>query len=109
MVTQQVAINMTNEFLKGLKDIGINLKKAYLFGSYARNKQHEHSDIDVALIADEFVGVGPVDIKTFLKILRNYILIHPKTYSTAEFEDGNPFLEEIKKTGIEISINPDFQ
>jgi uncharacterized protein len=78
------------------------LRKVYLFGSYAGQRQHEHSDIDVALVADEFIGVGPVDIKLFISILHNYALIHAKTYSTQEFKEGDPFLEEIKKTGMEL-------
>lgn len=102
MVTQLAAINETKNFLTDLKNIGINLRKAYLFGSYVNQKQHEHSDIDVALVADEFVGVGHIDIKLFLKILRNYKLIHAITYSYLDFEEGNPFLEEIKKNGLEL-------
>ena len=102
MVTQQAAITLTRNFIKDICDIGINLRKAYLFGSFAEHRQHEHSDIDLALVADEFIGVGPVDIKLFVQVLRNYTLIHTKTYSTAEFEEGIPFLDEIKRTGLEL-------
>ena len=75
-----------------------------LFGSYAKNTQHEFSDIDLALAADEFTGVGFIDIKLFVKILKNFINIQPRTYSTEDFYKGDPFIEEIKKTGIEIEI-----
>jgi predicted nucleotidyltransferase len=73
-----------------------------LFGSYANNSQHEPSDIDVALVADEFTGVGFVDIKLIVKTLKNYIIIHPKTYHTEYFFNGDPFIDEIIKTGTEI-------
>jgi predicted nucleotidyltransferase len=105
MVTQQTAIIETKNFIKDLKSIGINLRKVLLFGSFVNQRQHEHSDIDVALVADEFIGVGPVDIKLFVEVLRNYKLIHAKTYSSSEFEEGDPFIDEIKKTGMEIELN----
>jgi uncharacterized protein len=102
MLTQVAAINESKKFIIDLRGIGINLRKAYLFGSYLNQKQHEHSDIDVALVADEFIGVGPVDIKLILKILRNYKLIHATTYSYSDYEEGHPFLDEIKKNGLEL-------
>jgi predicted nucleotidyltransferase len=102
MVTQLAAINESKKFIIDLRNNGINLKKAYLFGSFLNQNQHEHSDIDIALVADEFIGVGPVDIKLFLNILRNYKLIHATTYSNSDFEEGNPFLDEIKKNGLEL-------
>ena len=103
MLTKQVAIDISHKFIEDLKDAGINIRKAFLFGSFANNCQHEHSDIDVAIIADEFTGIGPVDIKLFLNILRNYRTIHAKTYSIDDFNEGNPFLEEIIRIGKEIN------
>jgi predicted nucleotidyltransferase len=102
MVTRDIAIIESKKFILDLRNIGINLRKAYLFGSYLTQKQHKDSDIDVALVADEFIGVGPVDIKLILKILRNYKSIHATTYSNSDYEEGDPFLEEIKKNGLEL-------
>ena len=84
---------------------GLKLKKVILFGSFARNQQHELSDIDVALVADEFIGVGFKDMDLFIDVLKNYVVIQTKTYQTKEFEEGDPFIDEIKKTGIEIKID----
>ncbi len=102
MVTQAAAINDTKKFIIDLRNIGINLRKAYLFGSYLNQNQHEHSDIDIALVADEFIGVGPIDIKLIVSILRKNKLIHATTYSNSDYDDGNPFLDEIKKNGLEL-------
>ena len=102
MVTQASAINDTKKFIIDLRNIGINLRKAYLFGSYLNQNQHEHSDIDIALVADEFIGVGPIDIKLIVSILRKNKLIHATTYSNSDYDDGNPFLDEIKKNGLEL-------
>ncbi len=105
MVTQQFAIETVKKFISDIKKSDLHLYRVFLFGSFANNRQHEHSDIDVALISDEFSGVGFLDIKRFVKILKNYIIIQPKTYSTDYFKNGDPFIEEIINTGIEISID----
>lgn len=104
MVTKEAAIKSVESFAKDVKKLGLDLKKVILFGSFAKNLQHEYSDIDVALVADEFISVGFKDINLFVDVLINYIRIQPKTYSTEDFEEGDPFIEEIKKDGIEIKI-----
>jgi len=105
MVTKQAAIKSVESFAKEIKDSGLNLKRVILFGSFANDRQNEYSDIDVALVADEFIGVGFKDIKLFDDVLINYIQIQPKTYPTDYFRKGDPFIDEIKKYGIEINIS----
>ena len=104
MVNQQSAITTVESFIMDIKKLGLKIRKVILFGSYAKNKQQEYSDIDVAIVSDEFTGVGFEDIKLFVKSLKNYILIQPKTYNTNYFEQGDPFIEEIIRTGIEIKV-----
>lgn len=104
MVTQQAAIDQVKIFLKEVKEQGVHLNRVILFGSVARNQQNEFSDIDVAMVADDFTGVGFIDIKRFVKALRNHYIIQPKTFSTEDFKNGDAFAEEIIKTGIEITI-----
>jgi len=105
MVTQQNALEIARQFSHEVKALGIHLRKVFLYGSYAKNLQREHSDIDIALVADEFIGVGFEDMKLFLPALRKYTIVQPKTYSPRDYEDGDPFIEEIKRTGVEIEIN----
>jgi len=104
VVTQQVTIRTVQSLAKQIMDSGIHLKRVYLYGSFARNQQHENSDIDVALVADEFTGVGFDDIRLFVRYLRKYTMIQARTYSTEYFEQGDPFIDEIKETGIEINF-----
>jgi predicted nucleotidyltransferase len=76
-----------------------------LYGSYSRNKQRKWSDIDIALVADEFKGIGFFDAKLYSGILIKYpeMDIQPRTYNTKDFTPKkDPFVEEILKTGIEI-------
>lgn len=104
MVTKQSAIETVKEFAKDIKSSGIDLKRVILFGSMAADRQHEDSDIDVALVSDDFTGVGFIDIKRIVKSLRKYYIIQPRTFSTQDFNQGDAFTEEILQTGIEIKI-----
>ncbi|SHJ42735.1 Nucleotidyltransferase domain-containing protein [Hymenobacter daecheongensis DSM 21074] len=102
MVTQQSAIEEARQFAAELLQLAIPLRKVILFGSFARNEQHEWSDIDLALVADTFTGFGPEDIRPFVRALVKHCAIEPHTFSPEQFTDWNPFVQEIKRTGIVI-------
>ena len=106
MFTKRAAIERVQNFAKELQATGLHLRKVILYGSYARNSQHKWSDIDVALVADEFTGIGFNDVGYFARInnKKPFILIETKTYPTSYFKKGDPFIDEIKRTGIEIVI-----
>ncbi len=105
MVTQSSAIKIAKEYLKAVRKAGIKVRKAYLFGSYAVNRQHEWSDIDIALVADEFIGVTALDKDAFRKlhILPRFMAIEVHTFPTSRWENGDPFTREILKSGIELN------
>lgn len=102
LFNREAAIDRSKQFIQEIISLKLNLRKAFLFGSYVRNRQTEWSDIDIALIADEFTGFGFEDRKYFAKIniLKPYSMIQTKTYATEYFEKGDPFIDEIVKTGI---------
>ena len=56
MLTQNAAIETVRNFANEIKSCGVNLRNVILYGSFAKGTQHEWSDIDVALVADEFTG-----------------------------------------------------
>ena len=105
MVGQQAAISTVKRFAEAVRKQGIDLKAVILFGSYARGEQQEWSDIDVALVADEFIGVGFEDIKRFIDVTiqQPFLFIESHTFNTREFNQGNPFIEEIRRTGIVVT------
>ena len=102
MVTQATALARVQQFLEEVRQLGVPLRKAILFGSFARNEQHEYSDIDLALVADDFTGAAFIDIKPFVRALVKHVDIEPHTFSPEQFTDWNPFVQEIKRTGIVI-------
>lgn len=108
MFTQKSVISYLKQFADEMLTSGFHLKKMVLYGSYSRNQQHKWSDIDVAIVADEFMGIGYEDVLLFSRHLSKFPKlnsIQPRTYNTNDFTPAkDPFVEEILKTGIEIPI-----
>ncbi|WP_373520629.1 nucleotidyltransferase domain-containing protein [Aquiflexum sp.] len=80
------------------------IESAYIFGSYAKGKSNDDSDIDLALIFTKLDDSKRFDIQVQLMLLASEIdsRIEPHPISIKDFNSGNPFVDEIKKTGIEI-------
>ena len=77
---------------------------AYLFGSYAKNLQQPESDIDIALVINDLKDSEKFDIQVQLMLLASKFdsRIEPHPLSQQDLISDNPFVLEIKKTGIEI-------
>lgn len=103
MLTQQTAIDTVRDYAREISNSGIVLKHVILYGSFAKGTQHEWSDIDVALVADDFEGL-PNDHYYFasIAIQKPYVRIETVTYPTDYFHEGDPFIDIIKKEGIVI-------
>jgi predicted nucleotidyltransferase len=97
------ALKIVKKILKALKDSGIVISEGYLFGSYARNEAGKDSDIDLALISEEFCGIRFVDIKKIALLIQDVddrVEVH--TFSKKD-KDESLFLSEIMSTGIKIA------
>lgn len=104
MLTKRAAIKIVENFVKEVKASGVHVRRAVLFGSYAHGKPHKWSDIDVALVADEFKGLGYNDSRYYAIIkCKGYLDISLRTYNTKDFTPKvDPFVEVIMEKGIEI-------
>jgi predicted nucleotidyltransferase len=81
------------------------VKKAYLFGSYAKGKEREESDIDLALIVSPMPDFFSMQ-RQLRKLRRKIDLrIEPHPIKEQDFGPSNPFAHEIANTGIEINLN----
>jgi predicted nucleotidyltransferase len=87
---------------KSLLKKHIPLEKIYMFGSYAKDKYRDDSDIDVAIVVKKMEG-DFFSIHPWLWRLRRQIddRIEPVLIER-DFDDAG-FLEEILKNGIEVS------
>ncbi len=79
------------------------IKAVYLFGSYAKGTNHNDSDIDIAIILDS--EVDTIDLMVELMMLTQNIdlRIEPHPIKNDDFEEGNPFVDEIKNTGLKVA------
>lgn len=99
-------IDIVHAFVNEARKDNINIIKAIIFGSYANGNYTKDSDIDLALVSDDFTGSYFYDSKKLFKSVRNIsfdIETHP--FRPEDFDENNPFINEIIKTGIEVSIN----
>jgi len=97
------AIELVKKLVEQVEQSHIKIIEAFLFGSYAKGTFNEWSDIDVALISDDFVGNRFLDLKSIAKAtIRTSIDIQPHTFRSDDFNVNNPFVEEIMSSGIKI-------
>jgi uncharacterized protein len=100
MVNQGI-IDTVKKFIMLIpKEIGV--KEAYHFGSFARGKEREESDIDVAVIVENMPDFFSTQ-RLLMRLRRNVdLLIEPHRIMEQDFNSSNLFAWEIEKTGIKI-------
>ena len=93
------------KYLDLIKERFSGIERVYLFGSYAKGKTTDDSDIDIALIFTKLDDSKRFDIQVQLMMLAAKIdsRIEPHPISHDDFDSGNPFVAEIKKSGIEVA------
>jgi predicted nucleotidyltransferase len=99
-----IAINKIRNFLHLLKENNINVERTYLFGSYANGTYNEWSDIDLALISNDFSGniyQDKIDLISYIYIAGKDI--SPIPYRSEDFENSIFAREEILKKGVLIT------
>jgi len=99
------AINKARKLITILNSNGINVYEAYLFGSASIDKMYEDSDIDVAIVSDEFTGVPFYDALKISKFRRAIDLkLEVHSFSLKDILNDPPiFFVDIKTRGIRIN------
>ena len=96
-------IKSIKKYILKLEQHKIPIKKAVLFGSYAKGLAKPESDIDVALISEVFSGDRFKDRQKIIPLRRNIdSRIEPLPFTPEDFDNGGMLAEEIKKSGIII-------
>jgi predicted nucleotidyltransferase len=98
--------SIVQRFREELTRRGYRIEKIVLYGSYASEKQHADSDIDLAVISPDF-GKDRFEEGVLLRSIAAGIdpRIEPIPFSPANFEsrDWVPLVFEIKEKGIIVS------
>ena len=77
------------------------LREVLLFGSWARGDQREFSDIDVAVVVEDWPE-GYLDTLTLLYKMTRDVALEIEPHLMRDFEDPSGFGETVKRTGIPI-------
>ena len=103
MYSREAAIDLSKKFIQDCSNQGIEIERAILFGSTAKDKHTENSDIDIALVSKMFGTNFILNNKMTSKINIKYPLIEVHHFNDEYYEKADPFIDEINKTGIIIN------
>ena len=91
------------QYLTSLRDHGCQIQDAILFGSYASGRANQWSDIDLALVSNEFEGVRFKDKNRIRKITISVSTdLEVLPFNPRDFTPSNPLVKEILDTGIRM-------
>ncbi|MGB2863815.1 MAG: nucleotidyltransferase domain-containing protein [Sedimentisphaerales bacterium] len=110
-MAKQIRLNKSetrkvSKFLQLLKQQGFSISRAILFGSYAKGKANPDSDIDIAVVSNQFGQ----DITEEMMMLRKIALkvdshLEPVPLCPEDLDDNfSTLAQEIKRYGIDVSI-----
>ena len=92
--------DIIKKYYKILLQEGYPVEKILLFGSFARNKQSENSDIDLAIVLSKFSKDRFNTRLELMKFTREFEeVIEPHPFLSSEFDESDPFVSEILRTG----------
>ncbi len=99
-------LEVINRFIKGAEKT-IDVRKVVLFGSHATGLFNEWSDIDIAIISDDFEGTDNHERLLRLSKIgwqQEATEIDALGFTQAEFESDDPLslVTEIKEHGIVV-------
>lgn len=96
------ASRIAASYINFLKKHDPSVKKAYLFGSYAKGHIRADSDIDLAIVFSNLKDTFDMQVK-LMKLRRKFdTRIEPHAFRESDFKLSNPLANEILKTGLEI-------
>jgi predicted nucleotidyltransferase len=91
------------KFIEAASKYDIEFSDVILFGSYAKGNYHEYSDIDLALVSDNFEGIRFYDnMKLSDALIESSTTIETHPFVKADFNPEIPFVKEIINTGIKV-------
>ena len=97
-------VTSVQDFLLTLQIKGLRIKEAYLYGSFAKGKQGEWSDIDIAVVSPDFSDNRLEERIKLMRIASDIDdRIEPTPYQPDAFVDEDPLVWQIKQEGMPLS------
>lgn len=102
----RTVLRKSNQLVTALRARGMRVDRAYLYGSHAKGYAHRDSDIDIAIISRDLSGDWLDDFVNLTRIADDIdARMEVVSFLPHEFRDDNPFVSEIKTTGIPLVGN----
>lgn len=99
----KTVIQAINTYVNLLHEDDLPIDKVILFGSYAKGKAHQWSDIDLCIVSPKFTNAWRATQYLWGKRINDVgLTIEPVGFSSIDYRDTSPLLSEIKRTGITI-------
>lgn len=105
-MSRQNALQLASLFINIVKNEGITVKKAFLFGSWAKGTADENSDIDICVISPEF-GIDYTDEMAKLLTIAQKVDSRIESIPFNQKDILDPYsslASEIRTTGVEIPV-----
>ena len=103
-ISRPAAVNLAILYINKCRQKNIPISTAILFGSQATGTAHGDSDIDLLLVSNRFTQNTLENWKMLAPITAHLYEVEPHPYPEENFKRGDPFIDEIKRTGIEIKV-----
>lgn len=91
-------------YLEKLRNAGMKISEAYIFGSYAKGKADKWSDIDIAVVSPQ-IGNDRFEERVRLTELAVSVddRIEPLPFNKKTFSDADPFVQKIVAEGLAVN------
>jgi len=98
------ALRISQGYLAKVLKSDVQFSEAWLFGSFAKGRQHEYSDIDIAIVLkDNVIHTFETDVKLMLmRSSGDETLIEPHAFTKEEFDNRVPIVDQITRHGERI-------
>ena len=99
-----VVIENVRMFLEKLRNTGMSISEAYIFGSYAKGKADKWSDVDIAVVSPQ-IGNDRFEERVRLTELAMSVddRIEPLPFNQDTFNSSDPFVQKIMTEGLAVS------
>ena len=95
------AIRIAHQYAKKIK-ANYDCSQIFLFGSYASGKEHEYSDIDIAVVLKDYNNIMDIQLELMRLTRKNDSRLEPHPFREKEFNPTDPVANEVLKYGYRI-------
>ena len=103
-ISRAAAIRLARRYIEMCRQINLPISKAILFGPQVSGTAHGDSDIDLLLVCSKFKNNALDNWKMLAPVTARLYDVEPHPYPERNFRKGDPFIDEVKRTGIEIKV-----